>query len=134
MRRWMAMAALPIAVWAADPAKPLSLADLLQASTPAEWRDLDPQSTLYMELPAGRVVIELAPDYAPASVGSIRKLVRDKYFDGSFVIRSQDNYVVQWARPESDERAKAMAKVKGYAEFERATDRKLEFTDRKSVV
>ena len=129
MKSWMAMALLPVAAWAADPpAKPLSLADLLQASAPAEWRDLDPQSTLYMELPAGRVVIELAPDYAPASVDAIRKLVRDKYFDGSFVIRSQDNYVVQWARPESDERAKAMARVKGKAEFERAVDRKLEFT------
>ena len=129
MKRWMAIAALPLAAWAADPpAKPLSLADLLQASAPTEWRDLDPQGTLYMELPAGRVVIELAPDYAPASVSAIRKLVRDKYFDGSFVIRSQDNYVVQWARPESDERAKAMAHVKGNAEFERAIDRKLEFT------
>jgi peptidylprolyl isomerase len=128
-KRWMIAAALPVAIWAAEPpAKALSLADVLQASAPAEWRDLDPLSTLYMDLPGGRVVIELAPDYAPASVEAIRKLVRDKYFDGSFVIRSQDNYVVQWARPESDERAKAMAKVKGNAEFERAADGKLEFT------
>jgi peptidylprolyl isomerase len=119
---------LPALAWSAEPAKPLSLADILQASAPTEWRDIDPQSTLYMELPAGRVVIELAPDYAPANVAAIRKLVRDKYFDASFVIRSQDNYVVQWARPEGDERQKAMASVKVKAEFDRAIDRKLEFT------
>jgi len=129
MTRWLAVAILPALAWGAEPpAKPLSLADLLQASAPTEWRDLDPQGTLYMDLPAGRVVIELAPDYAPANVEAIRRLVRDKYFDGSFVIRSQDNYVVQWARPDSDERAKAMAKVKVKAEFERPMDRKLEFT------
>src|SRR5271154_1700304 len=117
MSRWLAIVVLPVLAWAAEPpAKPLSLADLLQASGPAEWRAPDPQSTMYMDLPAGRVVIELAPDYAPASVEAIRKLVRDKYFDGSFVIRSQDNYVVQWARPEGDERQKAMSKVRLKAE------------------
>jgi peptidylprolyl isomerase len=73
-------------------------------------------------------VIELAPAYAPANVDAVRKLVRDKYFDGSFVIRSQDNYVVQWARPESDERAKAMAPVTLKPEFARAIEGKLSFT------
>src|SRR5258705_13307276 len=102
--------------------------DFLRDSPASDWRDLDPENTLYFELPAGRVVIELAPAYAPANVDAVRKLVRDKYFDGSFVIRSQDNYVVQWARPEEDERAKAMAKVKVKPEFTRAIDAKLPFT------
>ncbi len=102
--------------------------DVLKDSPASDWRDLDPENTLYFELPAGRVVIELAPAYAPANVDAVRKLVRDKYFDGSFVIRSQDNYVVQWARPEDDERAKAMAKVKVKPEFTRAIDAKLPFT------
>jgi peptidylprolyl isomerase len=102
--------------------------DVLKDSPAGDWRDLDPESTLYLELPAGRVVIELAPAYAPANVEAVKKLVRDKYFDGSFVIRSQDNYVVQWARPEEDERAKAMAKVKVKPEFARAMDAKLPFT------
>ena len=102
--------------------------DVLKDSPAGDWRDLDPENTLYLELPAGRVVIELAPEYAPANVDAVRKLMRDKYFDGSFVIRAQDNYVVQWARPEDDERAKAMAKVKVKAEFSRAIDAKLPFT------
>ena len=101
---------------------------LLERSPASDWRDLDPENTIYLELPAGRVVIELAAAYAPAHVAAIRKLVRDGYFDGSFVIRSQDNYVVQWARPEDDERAKAMAKVKLKPEFARPMDAKLAFT------
>ncbi len=39
----------------------LSMAEVLAASSPADWRPLDPDNTLYVELPAGRVVIELAP-------------------------------------------------------------------------
>lgn len=102
--------------------------DVLKSSPASDWRALDPESTLYLELPSGRVVIELAPAYAPANVAAIRKLVRDGYFDGAFVIRSQDNYVVQWARPEADARAKAMASVKVKPEFSRRIDSKLEFT------
>src|SRR5512139_3706163 len=45
-------------------AKPLTMAEVIAQSTPADWRALDPQRTLYLELPAGRVIIELAPDFA----------------------------------------------------------------------
>ena len=102
--------------------------DILKDSPASDWRDLDPEYTLYLELPAGRVAIELAASYAPANVEAVRKLAREKYFDASFVTRSQDNYVVQWARADDDERAKAMAKVKVKPEFSRAMDAKLPFT------
>ncbi len=102
--------------------------DLLEKSPAADWREIDPENTLYVELPGGRVVIELAAHYAPANAAAVKRLVREKYFDGAFVIRSQDNYVVQWARPETDERAKAMASVKLAPEFERAMDAKVPFT------
>ena len=48
---------------AADQAKPKgpTMAEVLAASKPGDWRPLDPENTLYMELAAGRVVIELAP-------------------------------------------------------------------------
>src|SRR5260221_282657 len=104
--------------------------DILKDSPASYSRDLDPEYTLYLELPAGRVAIELAASYAPANVEAVRKLAREKYFDASFVTRSQDNYVVQWARADDDERAKAMAKVKVKVkpEFSRAMDAKLPFT------
>jgi peptidylprolyl isomerase len=73
---------------------------VLAASTPADWRPLDPQNTLYLQLASGRVVIELAPDFAPAHAANLRTLARQKYFDGLSVIRSQDNFVVQWGDAE----------------------------------
>jgi cyclophilin family peptidyl-prolyl cis-trans isomerase len=86
-------------------AKP-AMADLIKASTPADWRALNPENTLYLELEKGRVVIELAPDFAPRHAVNIKALVREGYFDGLAIVRSQDNYVVQWADPEDENPAK----------------------------
>ena len=77
-----------------------SLADILKASPASDWRALDPTNTLYLELPAGRLVMELAPAFAPSHVANIKALVRGKYFDGLSVLRAQDNYVVQWGDPD----------------------------------
>ena len=83
------------------PPKP-GVADIVKASKPSDWRPLDPDNTLYMELPFGRVVIELAPTFAPNHVKNIKALVREHYFDGLAVVRVQDNWVVQWADPNED--------------------------------
>ena len=76
------------------------MSEILAASPASDWRRLDPENTLYLELPSGRVVIELAPAFAPRSVANIRTLVRARYFDGLAVIRSHDNYVAQWGDPD----------------------------------
>jgi cyclophilin family peptidyl-prolyl cis-trans isomerase len=120
----MALAAAALATVAAAPAesaelavKP-TLADVIKASKPADWRALDPDNTMYLELPAGRVVIEMAPVFAPAHVDNIRTLVREKYFDGLAVIRSQDNWVVQWGDPdEKNSRPMKTAKSSLKGEF-----------------
>ena len=85
---------LPGAASAAAPAR--TMADVLEASKPDDWRELDPQNTLYLEIAAGRVIIELAPDFAPKHVDNIRLLVRERFFDGLAINRVQDNFVVQW--------------------------------------
>jgi peptidylprolyl isomerase len=82
-------------------AKHPSMSEVLAASSPADWRPLDPENTLYVELPAGRVVIELAPAFAPRHVDNIKTLARAGYFNGLAVIREQDNYVAQWGDPEN---------------------------------
>ena len=89
----------------AGTAKPLTMTDVLAASKPADWHALDPEKTLYLELPAGRVVIELSPAFAPRHAANIKALVREHYFDGLAILRSQDNYVVQWGDPHADARA-----------------------------
>jgi peptidylprolyl isomerase len=92
-----ALAFLTIAQAAPAP----GMSQVLAGSKPADWRPLDPENTLYMELPAGRVVIELAPAFAPLHVRNIKKLARANYFDGLAIIREQDNYVAQWGDPEN---------------------------------
>lgn len=80
--------------------QPLSMPEVLAASTPTDWRPLDPENTLYVELPRGRVVIELAPRFAPLHVANIKTLSRAKFFDALGIIRVQDNYVAQWGDPD----------------------------------
>lgn len=109
-----------------------TMGELIAKSKPADWRPLDPENTLYLELPAGRVVIELAPEFASNHVANLKALVREKYFDGLAIIRAQDNYVVQWGDPNA-EKPDLARKIKTAAknlpaEFERQIDPKLEFS------
>jgi peptidylprolyl isomerase len=92
--------------------------DVVAKAPPGAWAPLDPANTLYMDLPKGRVVILLAPGFAPKTVANIEQLVGERYFDNSAIVRSQDNYVVQWSQPDKARQA-TQAKLKGYAEFER---------------
>jgi peptidylprolyl isomerase len=104
--------ATPAAAPAATP-KSKPMAEILEASPASDWRPLDPQNTYYMDLPAGRVVMELAPEFTPLHAQNIRTLVQEKYFDGLAIIRSHDNYVVQWGDPEEDEKkAKSLGSAK----------------------
>lgn len=80
--------------------RPPTMAEVLAAAKATDWRPLDPQNTLYVQLATGRVVIELAPRFAPLHVANIRELARQGYYDGLPIIRSQDNYVVQWGDPD----------------------------------
>jgi peptidylprolyl isomerase len=75
------------------------MAEVLAATAATDWRPLDSTHTLYLDLGVGRVVILLAPEFAPHHVENIRRLVAQRYFDGLAVVRSQENYVVQWADP-----------------------------------
>ncbi len=114
-------------------AKP-TYSELLATAKAADWRALDLENTLYMDLATGRVVIELNAAYAPAHADNIRTLVREGYFDGLAILRSQDNYVVQWGDPEADnaEPGKARAMKRGkktlIPEYTRPLDSKLPFT------
>ncbi|MEO8502353.1 MAG: peptidylprolyl isomerase [Acidobacteriota bacterium] len=122
----------PTASAPAAPAKPAAraMSEILAASAPTDWRPLDPENTLYVELSTGRVVIEMAPVFAPNHVANVRTLVREHYFDGIPFVRAQENYVVQWGDPEEDAaKQKPMhdGKRSLAAEFDRALDPALPF-------
>jgi peptidylprolyl isomerase len=109
-----------------------SMTEVLGASKPADWRPLSLENTLYVELTAGRVIIELAPDFAPQHVKNVKTLAREHYFDGLAIVRCQDNYVVQWADPDAEKPELARKILHGKktlpAEFDRSIDPKLPFT------
>ena len=110
---------------AAENTKYRSAQEIIDSAPADAWRTLDPANTLYMELPGGRVVIELAPAFAPEHVGNIRTLAREHFWDGLSIYRSQDNFVVQFGDPDADDAANARAlgsaKKKLPAEFSRAS-------------
>lgn len=110
---------------AAAPVKLKTMQDILEASQPSDWRPMDPNKTVYMELASGRVIIELAPGFAPEHSKNIVALAKEKYFDGLSINRSQDNFVVQWGDPEEDEKKRRgfqLAKQQLPAEFVRKSD------------
>lgn len=81
-------------------AKPVTVTELLADSPAQDWRTPDADDLLYLQLPSGRVVIELASRVAPQHVANIKTLARARYFDGLAIVRVQDNYVVQWNDPD----------------------------------
>jgi peptidylprolyl isomerase len=92
--------AQPAALVAPSARSTPAMAEILAAAPASAWRKLADEHTLYMELPAGRVVIELAPALAPHTVANIEAFARLHYYDGLAILRLQDNYVAQWGDPD----------------------------------
>src|SRR6187401_1347169 len=106
LRTGLVLAAAALVIDAATAPTGKTMSDVLAAAKPSDWRPLDPENTLYLELASGRVVMELAPEYAPKHVANVKALAREGYFDGLAFLRSQDNYVVQWGDPNGDDKDK----------------------------
>lgn len=101
-------------------------AAMLAHAPASAWRTLDPDNTLYVTLPQGRVVIELAPQFAPHYVANIKKLVRQGFFNDLPIFRVQDNGVAEWGDT-TGRKSVGTARRMVAAEFER-TARDLPFT------
>ena len=94
-----AQKAVPVAKSAPVTKSAPNYQDLIKSAKPSYWRPIDNDNTFYLELETGRVIIELAPQFAPLHVANIKTLVREGYFDGLVIMRVQENYVVQWGDP-----------------------------------
>jgi peptidylprolyl isomerase len=90
---------LPFAAFAADapPQPPVTPAAVVVQAPASAWRAIAPDTLLVMTLEGGkRIVIQLAPRFAPAHAANIRALARAGWWDGESIYRVQDNYVAQW--------------------------------------
>ena len=74
-----------------------SLVLAMTLSGAASGQDLE--NTLYMDLPAGRVVIQLRPDLAPKHVARIKELVRAGFYDGIIFHRVIPGFMAQTGDP-----------------------------------
>jgi peptidylprolyl isomerase len=73
-------------------------------SAPAEaWRTIDPDFLLVMDLKdGGRVIVELATDFAPLHVANIQAFARAGWWNNAAIYRVQDNYVAQWGNGDAE--------------------------------
>jgi peptidylprolyl isomerase len=76
---------------------PLSPSEIANEAPSASWRAIADDDILIFTLANGRkVIIQLAPAFAPQHVARMRTLANDKWWDDTSVYRIQDNYVAQW--------------------------------------
>jgi peptidylprolyl isomerase len=78
----------------------------------------DLENTLYLDVPAGRVVIELKPDQAPGHVARIKELARKGFYDGIAFHRVIDGFMAQTGDPRGDGTGGSGQRLK--AEFNKA--------------
>lgn len=93
---------------------------IVQASQPGEWVAIPPDELMILDLKSGgRVVIQLAPQFAPVHVANIQALARSGYWAGAAIYRVQDNYVAQWGNNESEKPLPPGVVAQPPAEYER---------------
>lgn len=91
LRRFFALFGMCAALAMFQPA-PLSAAE-------KENTVMDKENTLYLDVPAGRVVIQLRPDLAPGHVARIKELTRQKFYDGIVFHRVIEGFMAQTGDP-----------------------------------
>jgi peptidylprolyl isomerase len=90
----------------------------MSASAADQKPVLDPENTVYMDLPAGRVVIQLRPDLAPNSVARFKQLIRQGFYNGLTFHRVIPGFMAQTGDPRGDGTGGSGMKLK--AEFSQA--------------
>ena len=87
---------------AQDEVETLSPAEIIDNAPADIWRSTDLENTLYMDLPAGTIVIELRPDFAPEHVARIKELTREGFYDGLRFHRVIEGFMAQGGDPKGD--------------------------------
>lgn len=83
---------------------------IVDAADASEWIAIAPSDVMVMDLEADRdgkerrVIIQLMQEpFSQGWIRNIRKLTAAKFWDGTAIIRVQDNYVTQWGDPNGGE-------------------------------
>ena len=88
-------------------------------SSPADAKPvIDPENTIYLDLPDGRVTIQLRTDLAPNHVKRIKELTRQGFYNGLSFHRVIPGFMAQTGDPRGDGTGGSGQKLK--AEFNKA--------------
>lgn len=68
----------------------------------SDWRTPDPQNVLVIDTNRGRVLVEMEPAAAPATVERIRVLARQGFYDGRAFFRVIDGFMDQTGDPKDN--------------------------------
>ena len=99
MRSMLLACAAALLIGAAPAKTLLTPNDIVDKSPASAWKPIPANDLMIIDLAnGGRVVVQLAPAFAPVHVANIKALVRDGYWRGASVYRVQDNYVAQWGQ------------------------------------
>jgi peptidylprolyl isomerase len=100
-RNILLAASLLLAAAAPPPSLPISASQqIVNAAPTSAWQPIPDDDLLVMDLAGGkRVIIQLAPSFAPVHVANIRTLAHAGWWTHASIVRVQDNYVVQWSNP-----------------------------------
>ncbi len=114
MKRTLALAALALlaapSALARDTDRPAPTPREIADAAPAgEWKEIAPEDLMIITLaPTGKgeerqIVIRLMSEpFAQGWVDNLRTLAKARWYDGLWVYRLVDNFVVQWGDPASD--------------------------------
>ncbi len=122
MRRRLLLSALAAVALtgAAPPAKPLTPTQIIAQAPASAWRTIDPAELMVIDLKNGkRVIVQLAPAFAPVHVANIQALARGGWWTGAAIYRVQDNYVAQWGNNEAEKPLPQGVVAKPPAEYHR---------------
>ena len=124
MRSMLALSAFAVSALAvtaaAPPPAPKTPTEIVAAAPAKDWRAIPADDLLVIDLRAGgRVIIQLAPQFAPVHVANIRALAAAHWWDKASIYRVQDNYVVQWGNNETEQALPAGVVARPPAEYSR---------------
>jgi peptidylprolyl isomerase len=98
MRSLLLVTTAALLIGAAPPPSAVrSPGDAVKAAPTGDWIEIPAADLLVMDLAGGkRVVVQLAPQFAPVHVANIRTTARSGYWAKATVYRVVDNWVTQW--------------------------------------
>ena len=116
----LAAAALALVAAAPPPPKFATPPSVIAESKASEWQAIPADDLMVIDLKDGRrIVVQLAPLFAPVHAANIRALAKSGYWQGASIYRVQDNYVAQWGNNDATKGVPTGVVAKPPAEYER---------------